>query len=85
MKKFRKWIFKLITGYDLVEYEEILEFAASVNKCGEEVLELAKSIHDDNKVITDLNERILAANQRVVDEAQRVIKNWMEITYEPND
>ena len=25
MKKFRKWFFKLLTGYDLVEYEDVMK------------------------------------------------------------
>lgn len=25
MKKFRKWFFKLLTGYDLIEYEDIMK------------------------------------------------------------
>lgn len=34
MKKFRKWFFKFLTGYDLIEYEDILKLAESVNKHG---------------------------------------------------
>lgn len=25
MKKIRKWFFKLLTGYDLVEYEDVMK------------------------------------------------------------
>ena len=25
MKKFRKWFFRLLTGYDLVEYEDVMK------------------------------------------------------------
>lgn len=43
MKKIRKWFFKLLTGYDLVEYEDVMKEwkatldsakrIAEINKC----------------------------------------------------
>lgn len=41
MKKIRKWFFKLLTGYDLVEYEDVM-------KEWKETLDSAKRIADIN-------------------------------------
>ena len=44
MKKFRKWFFKLLTGYDLVEYEYVMkEWKAT--------LDSAKRIADINECL----------------------------------
>ena len=44
--KIRKWFFKLLTGYDLVEYQEILhEWQETINE--------AKTIINLNKEILD--------------------------------
>lgn len=59
MMKFRKWIFKFLTGHDLIEYQEVLDLCARCIKTAEEcqknnhrlinetgeVLELAKKIN----------------------------------------
>ena len=75
MKRFRKWFFKFLTGYDLVEYEDILKFAEDVNKHGDGVIELAKCINSDQKEIVELNGKILAANQRALDLIYESIKD----------
>ena len=32
MKKFRKWLFKILTGYNLIEYEDIMrKWSESIN------------------------------------------------------
>ena len=42
MKKIRKWFFKLLTGYDLVEYEDVM-------KEWKETLDLAKRMSQTNE------------------------------------
>ncbi len=79
MKKFRNWFFKLLTGYDLLEYEDILRYAAKVNKSSQEVLELTASIHDDNKKILELNGRIIEANQRALETSNKTIEHCRSV------
>jgi hypothetical protein len=79
MKKFRNFLFKLLFGHDLLDYEEILKFAASVNKHSEEVLKLTTEIHNDNKEILDLNGRIIDSNQRVLDTSNATIEHCKSI------
>ena len=79
MKKFRNLLFKLLTGYDLIEYEEILKFAISVNKSSGEVLELTKQIHDDNKKILKNNREICETNQRVLDISHKTIEDCRSV------
>jgi hypothetical protein len=79
MKKFRNWLFKLLTGYDLLDYEEILKFAASVNKSGDETLKLAIDIHNDNKEILEHNRKVLEANQRVLDISHKTIEDCRSV------
>lgn len=75
MKKFRHWFFKLLTGYDLIEYEEILRFAARVSDSGDRVLKLTEQIHDDNKRILENNREIIETNQRVLDISNKTIED----------
>lgn len=79
MKKFRNWLFKLLTGYDLLDYEEILKFAASVNKSSEEVLKLTSEIHNDNKEILEFNGRVIDANKRALDTTNETIEHCRSI------
>ena len=53
MKKIRKWFFKLLTGYDLVEYEDIM-------KEWKEALDLAERI-------AKTNERLVKHSGEVID------------------
>lgn len=53
MKKIRKWFFKLLTGYDLVEYEDIMrEWKATLNNA---------------KRIADINDRLVKHSGEVMD------------------
>ena len=54
MKKFRHWLFELLTGYDLVTYEDILRewnkalnLAESVNETAKGVNDLATKVNND--------------------------------------
>lgn len=53
MKKFRKWFFRFLTGYDLVEYEDIM-------KEWNEALNLAKRM-------SQTNERLVKHSGEVID------------------
>ena len=79
MKKFRNWLFKLLTGYDLIEYEEILRYSVHVNKRSEEILDLAASINEDNKRILENNREILETNQKVLDISNKTIKDCRNV------
>lgn len=53
MKKIRKWFFKLLTGYDLVEYEDVMkEWKATL---------------DSAKRIADINDCLIKHSGEVVD------------------
>lgn len=54
MKKFRHWLFELLTGYDLVTYEDLLRewnkalnLAESVNETAKGVNDLATKVNND--------------------------------------
>ena len=58
--KIRKWFFKLLTGYDLIEYKEILddfkkavELSETLSKESKDVLRNAKEINNLNRKIID--------------------------------
>ena len=44
MKKIRKWFFKLLTGYDLIEYEDLL------NECWK-TIKIVEEVQQTNEVI----------------------------------
>ena len=53
MKKIRKWFFKLLTGYDLVEYEDImkewkatLDFAERISQTNERLVKHSGEVID---------------------------------------
>ena len=53
MKKIRKWFFKLLTGYDLVEYEDVMrEWKATL---------------DNAKRIADINDRLVKHSVEIMD------------------
>lgn len=72
MKSFRHWIFKLLTGYDIVEYEEILRAARKV-------LEYATSIHEQNKDILELNGRVIKSNHEILELSSKINKDCRDI------
>lgn len=53
MKKFRKWFFRLLTGYDLIKYEDVM-------KEWKETLYLAERI-------AKTNERLVKHSGEVID------------------
>ena len=53
MKKIRKWFFKLLTGYDLVEYEDVMKEW--------------KTTLDSAKRIAKTNERLVKHSGEVID------------------
>ena len=53
MRKIRKWFFKLLTGYDLVEYEDVMkEWKATL---------------DSAKRIAEINDSLIKHSGEVVD------------------
>ena len=59
MKKFRKWFFKLLTGYDLVEYEDVM-------KEWKETIDLAKRT-------SQTNEKLIKRSDEVIDMLKRYL------------
>lgn len=79
MKKFRKWLFKVLIGYDMVEYTDILRCASEVNQSSEEILKLTTEIHADNKAILNHNQKVLEANQRALDLSHKTIEDCRHV------
>ena len=53
MRKFRKWFFKLLTGYDLVEYDDVmkewkktLDLADKMGKTNEQLVKHSGEVID---------------------------------------
>jgi hypothetical protein len=61
MKKFRNWFFKLLTGYDLIEYAEVLSLCSRCIKCAEECqengTELVKDAREAIKLALEVNDQ----------------------------
>lgn len=60
MNKFRKWFFKFLTGYDLIEYKDVLNLAKRIcdlnqelNEQSQETLSLAKEANERYKKLLD--------------------------------
>jgi hypothetical protein len=64
MKKFRKWFFKLLTGYDLVEYEDIL------NEWGK-TLKIAKEVQQTNEAVCKHSGEVIDLLKRYVNEVAK--------------
>lgn len=43
MGKFRKWFFKFLTGYDLIEYKDLLDLASQICELNKEINEESKA------------------------------------------
>lgn len=59
MKKFRKWFFRLLTGYDLIEYENILNEWVKTIKIAKEVQQTNEVISKHSGEVIDLLKRYL--------------------------
>lgn len=58
--EFRKWIFKLLTGYDLIEYKEILnDFERSVKLC--------RTLSDESKDILRHAAEVNKLSREIID------------------
>lgn len=44
MKKIRKWFFKLLTGYDLVEYEDVMKEWQTTLDSAKRIVEINDSL-----------------------------------------
>lgn len=59
MVKFRKWFFKLLTGYDLIDYEEIVnDFHRSV-KLSERLLQEGENVLREASEVNELSRKII--------------------------
>ena len=79
MTKFRRWVFKFLTGFDLIEYQELLQLANRVNNNGTEVLQLTNSIRQENKEILEFNNKVLEHNKKVLDITNKTIEDCRSV------
>ena len=79
MTKFRRWVFKFLTGFDLIEYQELLQLANRVNNNGTEVLQLTNSIRQENKEILEFNSKVLEHNKKVLDITKKTIEDCRSV------
>ena len=68
MNKFRKWFFKFLTGYELVEYRDILDTALRSHNLGQRIL-------DDSKATLDLATRVNDRAETLLEKYEEVIAN----------
>lgn len=54
MKKIRKWFFKLLTGYDLVEYEDVMKEWQTTLDSAKRIVEINDSIIKYSGEVVDL-------------------------------
>lgn len=54
MKKIRKWFFKLLTGYDLVEYEDVMKEWQTTLDSAKRIVEINDSIIKHSGEVVDL-------------------------------
>lgn len=64
MKKIRKWFFKLLTGYDLVEYEDVM-------KEWQETLDLAKRTLQTNEKLLKYFDEVIDMLKRYLNEEEK--------------
>lgn len=61
MKKIRKWFFRLLTGYDLVEYEDVM-------KEWKETLDLAIRMSQTNEKLIKHSDEVIDMMKRYLNE-----------------
>ena len=54
MKKIRKWFFKLLTGYDLVEYEDVTKEWQTTLDSAKRIVEINDSLIKHSGEVVDL-------------------------------
>lgn len=54
MEKIRKWFFKLLTGYDLVEYEDVMKEWQTTLDSAKRIVEINDSIIKHSGEVLDL-------------------------------
>ena len=54
MKKIRKWFFKLLTGYDLVEYEDVMKEWQTTLDSAKRIAEINDSLIKHSGEVVDL-------------------------------
>jgi len=60
---FRKWLFNLLTGYDFVEYEEILREWHETLQLAERVNNNCQKLIDASKEVIDVSRKIIKENK----------------------
>ena len=64
MKKIRKWFFRLLTGYDLVEYEDVM-------KEWKETLDLAIRMSQTNEKLIKHSDEVIDMMKRYLNEEEK--------------
>lgn len=66
MKRFRKWLFKFLTGFDLIEYEDIL------HKWHETLMDM-RDIHSTNEKLLEHSNECIELTQRAIKHCEDAI------------
>lgn len=84
MNKFRAKLFKLLTGYDLIDYHELLKLACEIqdlnqriNKDSRETIELVKEINNRCDRLTEYYENKIKKMQHK-NERDEGLGDWLE-------
>jgi len=68
MNKFRKWVFKFLTGYEFVDYKDMLRLACEIN-------DLNKRIVNDQKDTLDLARDVNSRCEYLIEQIKEMKKN----------
>ena len=77
MNKFRKWIFKFLTGYDLIDYQEVLGLCSRCLKTAEECQE------NNHRLVKETGE-VLELAQKVNAQCEELLKRCKELKANEN-
>lgn len=64
MKKIRKWFFKLLTGYDLVEYEDVMKEWKTTLDSAKRIAEINDSLIKHSGEVVDLLDSYLNEEEK---------------------
>lgn len=78
MKKFRNWVFKLLTGYDLIEYAEVLSLCSRCIKCAEECQENGSALVKDARETIKLAQEVNAECEGLLERCKEVKEHETE-------
>lgn len=75
MKKFRNWFFKFLTGYDLIDYQELLDWSHRCLKCADECTETNGRILKHTESTIELAKKVNAQCEKLLERCKEVNAN----------